>query len=192
MTSDPATPKQTNKTGDSRSGDRTEGNQVADNQKNRDEQVTLRPVTAADDDFIFNCYASTRAQELAQVPWSPEQKEAFVKMQYTAQKQHYAAEAPHANHDIIYVGSTPVGRIFLDRRDNALHILDITVLPQHRNQGTGALLLRRLLDEAGRAGKPVTIYVESFNPSLRFFERLGFLKDHEKGFHLLMKWQPAH
>jgi ribosomal protein S18 acetylase RimI-like enzyme len=190
MTSDPATPE--HKTGDSRSGDPTEGNQAADNQKNRDGRVTLRPVTAADDDFIFNCYASTRAQELAQVPWSPEQKEAFVKMQYTAQKQHYAAEAPHANHDIIYVESTPVGRIFLDRREDALHILDITVLPQYRNHGTGALLLRRLLDDAGRAEKPVTIYVESFNPSLRFFERLGFRKDHEKGFHLLMKWQPAH
>jgi ribosomal protein S18 acetylase RimI-like enzyme len=85
-----------------------------------------------------------------------------------------------------------VGRIFLNRRADALHILDITVLPQHRNQGTGSLLLRRLLDEAGRLGKPVTIYVESFNPSLSFFERLSFRKDHEKGFHLLMKWQPAH
>lgn len=185
MTSDPATPE--HKTGDSRSGDPTE-----DKQTTRDEQVTLRPVTAADDDFIFTCYASTRAQELAQVPWGPEQKEAFVRMQYTAQKQHYAAELPHASHDIIYLDSTPVGRIYLDRREDALHILDITVLPQHRNQGTGALLLRRLLDEAGRAGKPVTIYVESFNPSLRFFERLGFRKDHEKGFHLLMKWQPTH
>jgi GNAT superfamily N-acetyltransferase len=189
MTSDPAAPE--HKTGDSRSGDPTEGNQTSGNQKYGDEQVTLRPVTAADDDFVFNCYASTRAQELAQVPWSPEQKEAFVRMQYAAQKQHYAAEAPHANHDIIYVDSIPVGRIYLDRREDALHILDITVLPQHRNHGTGALLLRRLLDEAGRAGKPVTIYVESFNPSLRFFERLGFRKDHEKGFHLLMKWQPA-
>lgn len=160
--------------------------------KTRDEQITLRPATAADDDFIFNCYASTRAQEMAQVPWSQEQKDAFVRMQYTAQKQHYAAEAPQASHDIIYVNATPVGRIFLDRREDALHILDITVLPQHRNQGTGSLLLLRLLDEAGRLGKPVTIYVESFNPSLRFFERLGFRKDQEKGFHLLMKWQPAH
>jgi len=159
--------------------------------KKRDEQITLRPVTEADDAFIFNCYASTRAQELAQVPWSPEQKEAFVKMQYTAQKQHYAAEAPQASHDIIYVDAIPVGRIFLDRRQDALHILDITVLPQHRNHGIGSLLLRRLLDETGKLGKPVTIYVESFNPSVRFFERLGFQKDHEKGFHLLMKWQPA-
>ena len=156
-----------------------------------DGQITLRTATAADDDFIFNCYASTRAQELAQAPWSPEQKEAFVRMQYTAQKQHYAAEAPQASHDVIYVDATPVGRIYLDRREDALHILDITVLPQHRNQGTGSRLLRRLLDEAGRAGKPVTIYVESFNPSLRLFERLSFRQDQEKGFHLLMKWQPA-
>jgi ribosomal protein S18 acetylase RimI-like enzyme len=158
----------------------------------RDGQITLRPATEADDDFIFSCYASTRAQELAQVPWTAEQKEAFVRMQFTAQKNHYAAEAPGASHDVIYVAATPVGRIYLDRREDALHILDITVLPQHRNQGTGSLLLRRLLDEAGKSGKPVNIYVESFNPSLRLFERLGFRKDHEKGFHLLMKWQPEH
>jgi ribosomal protein S18 acetylase RimI-like enzyme len=157
-----------------------------------DGQITLRPATEADDDFIFNCYASTRAQELAQVPWTAEQKESFIRMQYTAQKNHYAAEAPRATHDVIYVDATPVGRIYLDRRDDALHILDITVLPQHRNQGTGRLLLRRLLEEAGKLGKPVTIYVESFNPSLRLFERLGFKREHENGFHLLMKWQPAH
>jgi len=150
----------------------------------------LRPATAADDEFILACYASTRAHEIAQVPWTAEQKEGFVRMQYLAQKQHYAAEWPRANHDIICVDEIPVGRIYLDRREDALHILDITLLPQHRNQGSGSTLLRRLLDEASRAGKPVTIYVESFNPSLRLFERLGFRKDHEKGFHLLMKWQP--
>jgi len=160
--------------------------------KTRDEQITLRPATATDDDFIFNCYASTRAQELAQVPWSQEQKEAFVRMQYTAQKQHYAAEAPRATHDVIYVDATPVGRIYLDRRDDTLHILDITVLPQHRNQGAGSFVLSQIMAEAKEAGKPVSIYVETFNPSLRLFERLGFQRENEKGFHLLMKWQPAH
>jgi ribosomal protein S18 acetylase RimI-like enzyme len=158
--------------------------------KTSEKQITLRPATGADDDFILACYASTRAQEMAQVPWNAEQKEAFVKMQYVAQKQHYAAEWPRASHDIICVDEVPVGRIYFDRREDALHILDVTVLPQHRNQGTGSTVLRRLLDEASRVGKPVTIYVESFNPSLRLFERLGFRKDHEKGFHLLMKWQP--
>lgn len=184
MIFDPKTPDP--KTGHSTSGERTAGIQTPG------PQITLRPVTEADDQFIFSCYASTRAQELAQAPWAAEQKEVFVRMQYSAQKNHYAAEAPRASHDVIFVDATPVGRIYLDRREDALHILDITVLPEHRNQGTGSLLLRRLLDEAGKLGKPVTIYVESFNPSLRLFERLGFRKDHEKGFHLLMKWQPEH
>ncbi len=158
-------------------------------EKTRDKQVTLRPVSAADDGFILQVYASTREQELAQVPWSAEQKEAFLRMQYAAQKEHYAAEFPRASHDVIYVDEIPVGRIYLDRREDVLHILDVTVLPPHRGQGAGAVLLRRLLHEAGSLGKPVTIYVESFNPSLRFFERLGFQQEHQNGFQLLMKWQ---
>lgn len=154
----------------------------------REEQLTLRAATEADDNFILSVYAATRAQEMAQLPWNLEQKEAFVRMQYTAQKQHYAAEYPGASHDIICMEQVPVGRIYIDRGAEAAHILDITVLPQYRRQGAGSLLLRRLLHEAGENGKPVTIYVETFNPSLRLFERLGFQREQEKGFHLLMKW----
>ena len=164
---------------------------MTDDKVAREQQVTLRPVSVEDDDFLLAVYASTRAQEMSLVPWSAEQKEAFVRAQYEAQKSHYAMEFPHAKHDIIYVDGTPAGRSYIDRREDALHILDVTVLPQYRNRGTGSLLLHRLLEEASKLGKPVTIYVESFNPSLRLFERLDFRKDHEKGFHQLMKWQPA-
>ena len=153
------------------------------------EQVSLRPAMAADDPFIYSLYASTRAEEMTRVPWTPEQKEAFVRMQYAAQKQHYAAAFPGASHDIIYVDEKPVGRIYLDPREHELHILDVTILPEHRGRGTGQRLLRRLMEEAGASGKAVTIYVESFNPSLRLFEKLGFQKIREEGFQLLMKWQ---
>ncbi len=153
------------------------------------EPIKLQPVTPEDDAFLLSVYASTRAEEMKQVPWSAEQKEAFVKMQYIAQRQHYAAMYPQASHDIIYADETAVGRIYLDRDAERLHILDITVLPQYRGRGTGEVLLRRLLEEAGASGKAVTIYVESFNPSLRLFERLGFQKEREEGFQLLMKWQ---
>jgi len=154
------------------------------------EQISLRPVTENDDGFILSIYASTREQEMAVVPWSQEQKDAFVRMQYAAQKRHYQAECPNATHDIIYVDEIPVGRLYLDRRADVLHILDITLLPRHRGQGWGGLVLRRVLEEARGAGKPVTIYVESFNPSLRLFERLGFQREHEQGIQWLMKWQP--
>lgn len=154
------------------------------------EQITLRPVTAADDPFLLSVYASTRVEEMKLVPWTAEQKQAFVKMQYAAQKQHYAAMHPAASHDIIYLGGTPVGRIYVERKAEELHVLDITVLPEFRGRGTGETLLRRLMDEAGASGKAVTIYVESFNPSLGLFERLNFRKEREDGFQLLMKWQP--
>jgi ribosomal protein S18 acetylase RimI-like enzyme len=155
----------------------------------REEQVRLRPVTEADDAFLGSVYASTRAEEMARAPWTPEQKDAFVRMQYAAQKRHYAAMYPQASHDIIYIDKTAVGRIYLNRNAEQLHILDVTVLPEHRGQGAGSVLMRRLLEEAGASGKAVTIYVETFSPALRFFERLGFQRDHEEGYQYLMKWQ---
>jgi ribosomal protein S18 acetylase RimI-like enzyme len=68
-----------------------------------------------------------------------------------------------------------------------LHILDITLLPEHRNRAAGSLLLGQLMAEAKEAGKPVTIYVERFNPSLRLFQRLGFTTIQQQGFHLLLQ-----
>ena len=154
------------------------------------ERITLRPVTGQDDNFLLFVYASTRTAELAQVPWSPEQKEAFLRMQFNAQKQHYATEYPQANHDLICVDDVPAGRFYLSRATDALHILDITVLPEHRNSGIGSFLLGQVIAEARSTGRPVTIYVETFNPSLRLFERLGFHKNQEHGFQLLLKWSP--
>jgi len=155
----------------------------------RPEQITLRPVVASDDALILSVYASTRASELQQVPWTNEQKDAFVRMQFAAQKQHYAAMYPAASYDVIQEDETAIGRLWVERKAGELHILDITVLPEHRGRGAGGTLLRRLLEEAGASANVVTIYVESFSPSLRLFEQLGFRKEREEGYQFLMKWQ---
>jgi RimJ/RimL family protein N-acetyltransferase len=155
-----------------------------------DKKITLRPVTEAYEEFLFSVYASSRAEELARIPWNAEQKDAFLRMQFKAQKQHYAAEHPQAVHEIIWADGIPVGRIYLDRSSEALHILDITILAEHRNGGIGSFVLRQVMDEAARTQKPVTIYVENFNPSRRLFNRLGFEQVEEKGFHLLLKKSP--
>jgi ribosomal protein S18 acetylase RimI-like enzyme len=152
------------------------------------EQITLRPVTEADLNFLFSVYASTREQEMALVPWTPEQKEAFVRMQFEAQRRHYAAEHPQAQHAVICLDQSPVGRIYFDPTTETFHILDVTVLPEYRNRGIGSTLLSRTLEQARAVGKPVTIYVETYNPSLRLFERLGFARAQENGLNLLMKW----
>jgi ribosomal protein S18 acetylase RimI-like enzyme len=151
--------------------------------------ISLRPAQAADDPFLLELYASTRAHEMALVPWTEEQKAAFVRMQFEGQKTHYAAQYPRAGHEIIDQHETPAGRLYLDRGSEVLHILDITIHPARRNAGIGSYVLAALLGEARQSNKRVTIYVESFNPSLRLFERLGFRKAEEHGFHFLMEWK---
>lgn len=152
------------------------------------DRLTLRPVRESDDAFLLELYGSTRQQELAQVPWTAEQKQQFVRMQWEAQKRHYAAEHPRASHAVICMDGRAVGRVYLDRTAEQFHILDISILPEDRNQGAGSLLLSQIMAEAKQAGKPVTIFVETFNPSLRLFQRLGFTTLRQEGFHLLMQW----
>jgi ribosomal protein S18 acetylase RimI-like enzyme len=150
-------------------------------------KVTLRPVQESDDDFLLKVYGSTREQELAQVPWTAEQKQQFVRMQWEAQKSHYVAQHPNATHEIICLEGDAAGRLYLDRTGDKFHILDITLLPEHRNRGAGSFLLGQIMAKAKEAGKPVSIYVETFNPSLRLFQRLGFTAIQQEGFHLLLQ-----
>src|SRR5688572_22202669 len=138
--------------------------------------ITLRNVCENDAAFLMEAYGSTRADELALVSWSDEQKEAFLKFQFDAQHGFYHDQYPQASYNIILKDSEPVGRLYVLREEDLIRILDITVLPQFRNAGVGTSLVRELLDEGARTRKPVHIWVEHFNPSLRLFERLGFSK----------------
>jgi ribosomal protein S18 acetylase RimI-like enzyme len=154
-------------------------------------KVTLRPVCDSDDPFLFALYASTRATEMTLVPWSEPQKQAFLQMQFSAQKSSYAKEYPSAQHSVICRDGDPAGRLYLDRSQQRFHILDITVAEPCRNQGIGSSVLREIIREAELAGKPTTIYVENFNPSIRLFERLGFRVAEAKEFTVLLERQPA-
>ena len=152
--------------------------------------VTLRPVFPADEAFLLDVYAGTRADELALVPWGEEQRQTFVSMQFAAQQEHYRKIYPEASHDIILSAGRPVGRLYIARKEQEIRIIDIVLLPQERNAGVGSYLIRGLLDEAARSGKPLRVFVESFNPSLRLFERLGFYRTDQNGMHILMQWDP--
>lgn len=154
--------------------------------------ITLRPVGPDDQNFLIEVYASTRADEMAMVPWTDEQRQAFVQWQFAAQQDHYAKQYPGASHDIIMVDDRPVGRFYVARLDHEIRIVDLTVLPAERNAGVGSYLLKQLLDEADRIDKMTRIYVEDFNPSVALFKRLGFAVSEQNGFHLLLKRDPRH
>jgi ribosomal protein S18 acetylase RimI-like enzyme len=149
-------------------------------------KIRLRPVTEEDLPLLFQLYASTRELELAHVPWGAGQKQAFLEMQFAAQRNAYASTHPRAAHEMICVDGEPLGRLYLDRTEN-FHILDVTVAPARRNQGIGSNVLCRIIAEAEHTGKSVSIYTEMFNPSMRLFERLGFRQKSVDGFLVLLE-----
>jgi ribosomal protein S18 acetylase RimI-like enzyme len=151
--------------------------------------ITLRVATNADEAFLREVYASTRAEELALVPWNEEQRAAFLRMQFDAQHFHYHSHFPDASYQIILQDGKPIGRLYVLRNEEEIRIMDITLLPQNRNAGIGSSLIRELLQEADGASKPVSIWVENFNPSQSLFERLGFSKVEENGFNYLLEYR---
>jgi hypothetical protein len=152
--------------------------------------TTFRPVRPDDDDFLFALYATTRADEMAMVPWTDEQREAFVRLQFAGQQQHYQKTYPSATHEIILSNNQPVGRLYVARLEEEIRIIDITIMLVERNRGVGTFSLKGLMDEAEQASKVVRIYVENYNPSLSLFERLNFKAVQQQGFHLLLEWSP--
>lgn len=149
--------------------------------------ISLRPITDADLPFLYEVYAGTRAYEMTLVNWTDAQKEAFVRMQFQAQHKYYGEQFARASFDIIIKDGAQIGRLYLLRDPEEVRIIDIALLPRYCGQGTGTLMLKSILAEAGGAGKPVRIHVEKFNPALRLYERLGFQKIGDTGVYYLLE-----
>jgi GNAT superfamily N-acetyltransferase len=153
--------------------------------------ITLRPVCADDEKFLVEVYGSTRANELNLTNWSQRERQLFIEMQFAAQQQHYRSQFPEAEHSIIVLNGRRAGRLYVARMEDEIRILDITVVAEQRNAGVGGSILKGLMAEAAKVEKPVRIYVERFNPSLRLFERLGFSSIENIHSHFLMQWRPG-
>ena len=140
-------------------------------------------------ELLCAVYASTRAEELAVTDWSAEQKAQFCRQQFTAQDAHYRTHYPTARFSVIEREGLPIGRLFVDRWEKEIRIMDIALLPEHRGAGIGTRLLCELQEEARAAGRALSIHVEKFNPALRLYERLGFRAKEDKGVYVLMEWR---
>jgi GNAT superfamily N-acetyltransferase len=136
--------------------------------------IELRTATDADRPFLLEVYASTRADELDRVDWDESTKQAFVEMQFAAQEEYYRRYHPQASFDVVLANGEPVGRLYVERWDDEIRIVDLALLPGARGRRIGTWLLGELIAEAEAAGKRLSVHVEVGNPARAFYERLGF------------------
>jgi len=153
-------------------------------------ELALRPATAADQAFLGAVYADTRQEELAPVPWTTGQKDAFLAAQFAAQSTHYAQHYVDATHNVVLVDGQPAGRLIILRTPREIRIVDIALLRAYRARGVGTRLLQPILDEADAGGLLVSIHVEHLNPAMRLYRRLGFVSAGDAGVHVLMERRP--
>jgi ribosomal protein S18 acetylase RimI-like enzyme len=129
------------------------------------------------------------------VPWSEDQKAAFLRRQFDNQHQYYQQYYPGCEFLIIEKpngsASEPIGRLYIDRWADQIRLVDIAILPAHRGAGHGGALLRSIMAEGAASALPVTIHVESNNRALALYQRLGFHHVDSNGVYFLMRWTPG-
>jgi ribosomal protein S18 acetylase RimI-like enzyme len=127
---------------------------------------------------------------MALTGWDAQQQELFLRMQYEAQRQSYRIQVPDAEYWVIRLDGVPAGRLITNRTNQEIHIVDIAVLPEFRNQRIASTLMTSLLDEAAQTLKKLSLHVERFNPALSWYRRLGFNVVSSGPIYHEMVWQP--
>jgi ribosomal protein S18 acetylase RimI-like enzyme len=142
-------------------------------------------------DFLLRVYASSREEEMDQaVHWSDAQKAEFLRGQFELQHRHYQEHYPSATFSVVMALDKKIGRLYVDRWDKEIRLMDVALLPEFRNRGIGEALMRELVAEAERENKLLSCHVEELNSAKRLYERLGFVEAGEHTFYKLMHWSP--
>lgn len=155
--------------------------------------ISLRDATSDDLPFLRRLYASSRAAELAAIPWPEAARQTFCNSQFDLQHHHYVTNFATADFLIVLQNDVPVGRLYLHEANQALSIVDILLDETVRGRGLGSALLRRLQqDVRERALDALTLQVLITNHAARrFYERHGFVvESDDAAMRLGMRWRP--
>lgn len=147
----------------------------------------VRPANPDDLEFLARLYATTRSDELDRAGFPLEQRDAFCRMQFTAQQYHYATYFARAHDSIIEIGQQAIGRELVARAADELFLVDIALLPEFRNRGIGSHRLRLLIEESRRLACPIRLYAEQGSGAEALYRRHGFLVTGIEGLHVLME-----
>lgn len=156
--------------------------------------IRLRDIQDSDLTVLCKIYGSTRTEELEKgTNWNDEQKNIFIEHQFLAQHEYYQKNYIGAKFYIIEKENVIIGRLYIDFffEKKGIRIIDITLLPDWRDKNIGSSILKEILEKAAKENLKVTIHVESFNPAMNLYKKLGFTKISEtNGIYHLMEWAP--
>lgn len=154
------------------------------------ELIDFRPMTDKDLEFMYAVYADSRADEMAMTGWPPKQVDAFLRQQFELQHKQYIEHYKGAQFDVILYDGEKVGRLYILRREEDIRIIDIALLHQFRRKGIGSKIMNDLVNEADEKKTTLSLHVETNNPAMGLYERMGFEKGELRGVYYYMERKP--
>lgn len=149
----------------------------------------LRPSDSADDGFLLELYAQTRAGERMLSGMNELQWELFLQMQFRLRQGSYRTTYPTAVDQIICADSgIPIGRVLTHRTAGGLCLVDIAVVREKQRQGIGTQVIQNLQHECAGQNWKMRLQVLKGSQAEKLYQRLGFEATGEDPLRRQMVW----
>jgi ribosomal protein S18 acetylase RimI-like enzyme len=152
----------------------------------------LRAVEPTDEGFLYDVFATTWESEVAALP-NQNLARHVLRIQHIAQERRFASRYPgHQRLLILSDDGERAGRLYLLRTGSALHVVDLTVMPEFRGRGLGSRVLQQLMELAEREDLPIAARVSRANTRVTdACARVGFELVDIDDLDNFLRWRPT-
>ncbi|CAN5202658.1 MAG: GNAT family N-acetyltransferase [Nocardioides sp.] len=131
-------------------------------------RLRLRPAVAADVVFLR---ALTRESLVEQ---HPEASGAYIDLQVRAREFDFDERWPTAVWEVIEECGEPIGRMLVERKRGAIHLIEVVLRRGRRGVGIGSEVLATMIAQSDSEGHDLVLVVDEGSKALRFHQQLGF------------------
>jgi ribosomal protein S18 acetylase RimI-like enzyme len=151
----------------------------------------LRTCVDADDTFLYDVFCTTWESEVAALP-NPKLAQHVLRIQHIAQERRFRTRYPHHERYVVLEDDEPAGRLYVDRNETMMHVVDLTLLPRFQSQGIGTRVFQDLFHVAGEDRQVVTLRVPRRNVrATDLYTSLGFRLVSMDDLDSYFEWTPA-
>ncbi len=82
--------------------------------------------------------------------------------------------------------------MYLQQAEQALVLIDMSLIKGFRSQGLGSLLMQSVIEKARQHRLAIELNIDKMNPALKWYLRMNFQLIEEKGVYLYLRrpaWQ---
>lgn len=126
-------------------------------------KINLRPITEEDKAFLCQVYISSREDEMGIKDWQEKERTEFLESQFNMQHTYYMKSYQNPSFDIVLMGDTAIGRLYVERTAEEIRVIDISLLKEYRGFGVGTQLFNSLIKESENKNIDLTLHVEYYN-----------------------------